>query len=189
MQTIITAQADCKSNSASRPDKPRDSGELARPLNPPAQSTDVMLGSGALPLCEHCGQSFESRKHGGGSPQRFCCGDCRQAFHSGAQRGQRSPACTLLPAVIDPLKPKPSADAPASAPEANSDFDWNADDSVVLHHQPAVAAYINQAGGLTIRQERSWDQDEDIIIAIAPENVGEFVDKLTDVIGIPSFGK
>lgn len=87
------------------------------------------------------------------------------------------------------MPPPSPKNAPAASPEAFKDFDWSTDDSVVLHHQPAVAAYFNQAGGLTIRQERSWDQDEDIVIAIAPENVGEFIDKLTDVIGIPSFGK
>jgi hypothetical protein len=53
-----------------------------------------------------------------------------------------------LPAVIDPPAPKPTADAP----EANSDFDWSDDDSIVLHEQPAIAVYINQSGGLTIRQ-------------------------------------
>jgi hypothetical protein len=72
--------------------------------------------------------------------------------------------------------------------EAADKFDWVSDDSIVLHHQPAVAVYINSAGGLTIRQERAWNEDEDTIIAIAPENVAEFIDRLTDVIGIPSFG-
>ena len=97
--------------------------------------------------------------------------------------------CTLLPEVCRLLSIPRSLNRQPTRQRPKSDFDWNNDDSVVLHHQPAVAAYINQAGGLTIRQERSWDQDEDIIIAIAPENVGEFIDKLTDVIGIPSFGK
>jgi hypothetical protein len=89
-----------------------------------------------------------------------------------------------LPAVIDPPAPRPSADAPEA-----SDFDWSNDDSIVLHEQPPIAVYINQSSGLTIRQERSWNQDDDIIIAIAPENVGTFIDKLTDIIGIPSAGK
>jgi hypothetical protein len=35
----------------------------------------------------------------------------------------------------------------------------------------------------------SWDQDDDIIIAIAPENIGTFIVKLTDIVGIPSMGK
>jgi len=40
-----------------------------------------------------------------------------------------------------------------------------------------------------VRQERDWNQEEDAIIAIAPEDVSAFVDKLTDVIGIPNAGK
>ena len=182
MNAITTAQADCKSNSASRPDTPRASGELARPT-PPALAADVPAGQGTLPQCEQCGTLFTPRV--GGKPQRFCSPDCRRAVHDTRQRDNVHVASRGLPTVVDPPEAKPSADAP----EANSDFDWNSDNSVVLHHQPAVAAYINQSGGLTIRQERAWDQDEDIIIAIAPENVGEFIDKLTDVIGIPSFGK
>jgi len=167
---------------ASRPDTPRASDEMARPT-PPALAADVPAGQGTLPQCERCAVTFTPRL--GGKPQRFCSPDCRRAFHDKPQRDNVHVASRGLPAVVDAPEPKQSADAP----EAYKDFDWSSDDSVVLHHQPAVAAYINQAGGLTIRQERSWDQDEDIIIAIAPENVGEFIDKLTDVIGIPSFGK
>lgn len=184
MQSITAARADCKSNSASRPETPRDGGESARPLLPGLQGTDELPADrGTLPSCEQCGLAFTPRV--GGKPQRFCSVDCRRGFHDKPQRDNVHVAPRGLPAVIDPPTPK----APADAPEAKSDFDWNEDDSVVLHHQPAVAAYINQAGGLTIRQERSWDQEDDIIIAIAPENVWEFIDKLTDVIGIPSVGK
>ena len=185
MNAITTAQADCKSNSSSRPDRaPVVGGELGASTPLALHGADVPPAkSGTLPRCQQCGTSFTPRV--GGKPQRFCSPDCRRAFHDKPQRDNVHVASRGLPAVIDPPEPNPSADAP----EEKTDFDWNDDDSVVLHHQPAVAAYINQAGGLTIRQERSWDQDEDIIIAIAPENVGEFIDKLTDVIGIPSFGK
>lgn len=186
MNLITTAQADCKSNSSSRPDTPRASDEMARP-SPPALAADVPAGQGTLPTCEQCGMTFTPRV--GGKPQRFCSPDCRRSFHDKPQRDNvhvAPVASPALPAVMPPPSPK---NAPAASPEAFKDFDWSTDDSVVLHHQPAVAAYFNQAGGLTIRQERSWDQDEDIVIAIAPENVGEFIDKLTDVIGIPSFGK
>lgn len=46
---MITEAAD--PFSSSRPDTPRASGELARPT-PPAQRTEVLLGSGALPDSE-----------------------------------------------------------------------------------------------------------------------------------------
>jgi hypothetical protein len=91
----------------------------------------------------------------------------------------------MLPAII-PVK----KDAPEDSlkRETANDFDWASDDSIVFHHQPAIACYINEAGGLTIRQERSLYGDEDVIIAIASENVAEFLDKITDVCGVPSFG-
>jgi hypothetical protein len=45
--------------------------------------------------CEQCGKSFDRRKHGGGSPQRFCSQDCRIGWHA----AQRKRACTLEPTV------------------------------------------------------------------------------------------
>ena len=177
MQSITTAPADCKSNSSSR----RHTSQFGRAGASNFTCWPRMYRQGRGRACEQCHTTFSPRT--GGRPQRFCSVDCRRAFHDKPQRDNVHVASRGLPAVIDPPK------APASGPEAKSDFDWGADDSVVLHHQPAVAVYINQAGGLTIRQERSWDQDEDIIIAIAPENVGEFIDKLTDIVGIPSVGK
>jgi hypothetical protein len=66
------------------------------------------------------------------------------------------------------------------------EFDWRGDDSIVLREQPATAIYFNQRGCLVIRQERSWDQNDDIFITISPENAQTFLDKLCDVLGIPS---
>jgi hypothetical protein len=57
------------------------------------------------PLCDQCGEPFEPRSKSGGKPQRFCSPECRAAFHTQPQRGQRSPTCdatTTLPAVIQP---------------------------------------------------------------------------------------
>jgi len=90
-----------------------------------------------------------------------------------------------LPVVIDPPAQKP----PADAPEPKSDFDWVADDSIVLRQQPAIAVYISETGYLVIRQERQWNEDADTIICIAPESIDPFIDKITDVVGIPSIGK
>lgn len=68
------------------------------------------------------------------------------------------------------------------------DFQWD-DDSVVLHDQPATAIYFNKFGGLVIRQEARWPSDEDDpYVVIAPNNVAAFIDKITDVVGIPSVG-
>jgi hypothetical protein len=134
-------------------------------------------------ICERCGEAFVPRLKSGGSPQRFCSQDCRLAFHSKPQRGQRSPACSALPAVIDPLEPK----SPSDAPGANSDFDWNNDtECVVLAEQRQTAVYWNPSGDLVIRQ-RAWP-DEDPYVVISKSSLDEFIDKLCDVAGVPSVG-
>ena len=69
---------------------------------------------------------------------------------------------------------------------AGREFDWRNDEDVLLPEQTAIAVYLNPKGGLVIRQERRWDEDQDTIIVIARNNVMPFIDKLTDVAGIPS---
>jgi hypothetical protein len=51
---------------------------------------------------------------------------------------------------------------------------------------PRTAIYWNQNGALVIRQERHYE--EDVFIFISPDSVDSFIDKLTDFVGIPSFG-
>jgi hypothetical protein len=85
-----------------------------------------------------------------------------------------------LPAII-PAK----ADAPKPEKD-DQDFDWLNDDSVVLREQPETAIYFNKQGTLVIRQRR-WP-DEDSFVYIAETNIGAFLDKITDVCGVPSFG-
>lgn len=162
---------------ASRPNP----GELARP--PQTQGSDVQPGSGTLRHCERCGLSFTSRSSGG-KQQRFCSSDCRRAFHDKPQRDNvhvgRS-ASQTLPAVMPP----PAAqNAPADASE---DFDWSDVDGETIAAQHETAIYWNPKGDLVIRQ-RSW-HDDDSLIFISKENVDDFLDKLTDVCGIPSVGK
>ena len=66
-----------------------------------------------------------------------------------------------------------------------SEFRWTDNESVVLAQQPATAVYFNPAGGLVIRQERAWNEEEDTIIVVAPQNVQTFLDAVCDVIGVP----
>jgi hypothetical protein len=86
---------------------------------------------------------------------------------------------TKLPTVVPPK-------AAEDEREPAKDFDWLNDDSIMLREQPETACYFNQYGGLVIRQ-RGWP-DNDSVVIIAPNNIGEFLDKITDVCGIPSFG-
>jgi hypothetical protein len=143
--------------------------------------------------CEHCGGEFDPRNGNGGKPQRFCSTDCRRLFQNGqrSQRGtnaQPTPPTrngqALLPAVIEPPKPE---NAPQATPEPSEDFDWSNDSSIVLHEQPATAVYFNKEGSLVLRQRR-WP-DDDTFIYIAESSIGDFLDKVTDICGIPSMGK
>src|SRR5215211_6750518 len=71
----------------------------------------------------------------------------------------------------------------------SADFDWSNDSSIILRPQPGIAAYYNKANELVIRQEavRGYDE-EDRLIFINPENQQTFIDKLTDIMGVPSLG-
>jgi hypothetical protein len=74
------------------------------------------------------------------------------------------------------------------APKPDPDFDWSGDGApIVLAEQPETAVYRGQNGQLVIRQ-RAWPGDDNVVI-IATQCIVEFVDKLTDVAGIPSLGR
>jgi hypothetical protein len=151
---------------------------------PDAASPDLIETD--KPPCEHCHKPFEARSGSGGKPQRFCSPECRTAFHNEPQRCQRSPTCiaqTPAPASELPLE-KP---APAATVDDSADFDWSNDDSIILREQPQTAIYFNAHGGLVIRQ-RSWP-DDDVYVYINAELIDVFIDKLTDIIGVPSVGR
>jgi hypothetical protein len=57
---------------------------------------------------------------------------------------------------------------------------------VILREQRRTAVYRNPHGDLVIRQERSWNEDEDPFLVIAANNVQTLIDKLCDLEGIPS---
>jgi len=81
--------------------------------------------------------------------------------------------------------------APLLALPWGEDFDWTAEardgGSVVLREQRATAVYRNPAGDLVIRQERSWNEEEDPFVVITQQNEQEFLDKLCDVLGVKSY--
>jgi hypothetical protein len=79
-----------------------------------------------------------------------------------------------------------------TSPTEDSDwtkFDWANDEDIVLREQQSIALYRNREGSLVIRQERRWDQEEDVIIIVTAGNIDTFIDRLTDVAGVPSIGK
>jgi hypothetical protein len=125
--------------------------------------------------CEHCGKPFARRQGTGGKPQRFCSTECRTTFHG--QRSQRSgPHVGANVGTLTVLRPE----------QDGCEFDWSDDDVVVLREQRLTAVYRNPHGDLVIRQERSWNEDEDPFLVIAADNVQPLIDKLCDLEGIPS---
>ena len=93
---------------------------------------------------------------------------------------QRAAVCRSLSITRPPSNQR-------ARPKPESDFDWGDVDGVVLAEQAETAVYWNPKGDLVIRQ-RNW-HDDDSLIFISKNSVDEFVDKLCDVVGIPSFGK
>jgi hypothetical protein len=147
---------------------------------PSATSADLL---GHQPKCHQCGKPFEPRSKSGGKPQRFCSPECRAAFHTQPQRGQRSPTCSAptLPAVVSPNQ------RTNQRPPQRILRDWSDDSVVVIREQPETAIYFNPAGGLVIRQRNGWD--EDVYVYINAPLIDTFIDKLCDVVGIPSAGR
>jgi hypothetical protein len=122
--------------------------------------------------CGQCGKPFHRRKHGGGSPQRFCNQDCRIAWHS----AQRKPACTLEPTVAATLPKQSSQNARENTSE---DFNWNDQKSVVVSERLETSIYRNGRDGLIIRQ-RSWPGG-DCWIVISNSSVNHFIGKLVEL--------
>jgi hypothetical protein len=145
-------------------------------------SSDDKLQSALL--CEQCREPFKPRK--GGKPQRFCSEPCRMAFHSEAREADKTTLASLRERGTLPIPPAATM-TPEPPAAATGDFDWADDESVILREQPETAAYFNREGGLVIRQHR-WP-DDDTVVVIAGNCIGSFLDKLTDVCGVPSVGR
>ena len=61
---------------------------------------------------------------------------------------------------------------------SKDDFDWRSDDSIVLREQLSIAIYVNTMGGVVIRREMLWDEEQDTIICFRPENVDRICEAL-----------
>jgi hypothetical protein len=116
------------------------------------------------PLCDQCDKPFEPRSKSGGKPQRFCSPECRAAFHTQPQRGQRSPTCsaiTALPAVIEPAE----KDAPASpAADDSADYCW------AVPSQASIECSPTNDDEIEIEQISPVHEDENVRIHVARSN-------------------
>jgi hypothetical protein len=152
--------------------------------------------SSAAATCEQCGKHFARREGSGGSPQRFCSAQCRQASHTNGQHSQRSPACDAATEqaatpIADPVRAATEAcEAQIAAlleKEREDRFDWFAEE-LVLEDQRPVAIYYNKRNHLVIRQE-GRDGDEDAFVFIAPQNIAAFIDNLRNMAGLLKAGR
>jgi hypothetical protein len=57
---------------------------------------------------------------------------------------------------------------------------------VLCAQQHEITVHFNQAGDLVLVQS-AWI-DDDVAIVISRDNIPEFIDRLTDALGIPSIG-
>lgn len=49
----------------------------------------------------------------------------------------------------------------------SQDFNWNdAKDDLIVPSTQAVAAYLNPAGDIVIRQERDWNDEDDSFVVV-----------------------
>jgi hypothetical protein len=65
----------------------------------------------------------------------------------------------------------------------SDEFEWSAqNEDIVQHSVQGVAAYINQYGNITIRQERGWDENEDTIVVLTIDSARRLAEKLKELI-------
>lgn len=130
-------------------------------IEAPQQVDSSVSLSGQARRCDQCGKPFGPKKHGGGSPQRFCSRHCRMAWHA----GQRKPACTLVP-----------KNSPKNPPEnVPGDFDWREQKSRTLSEQLETTIFRN-GHGLLIRQ--SCNQQDDRWILVSNASIDAFIETL-----------
>jgi hypothetical protein len=138
-------------------------------------------------VCENCGQPFESRKRG--SAQKYCSPKCRLQAHraesvSSAQSGSTQ-TLAKTPGTLKRLRKtttlgktlkKTLRNSPGIAMTVSS-----------CREQRRTAVYFNTRGEPVIRQEADWNEETDTVVIIAKNNIPDFIDKLTDICGVPSF--
>lgn len=113
--------------------------------------------------CDHCGELFTARA--AGRTQKFCSPVCRRKHHDAKPaRAKRAQTC--------------------KAPEILSDV--RTAHGTLLSDQPRVSFEFDADGGLYLTQHE--DLRDDVTIYISADLLMTFLDRLTEVCGIPRFG-
>jgi hypothetical protein len=83
---------------------------------------------------------------------------------------------------------KSGADRDESVTERNaSPVTVTTDITVLCAEQSKITIEFNEGGDAVLRQS-NWPEDDDTII-VRRDNIPEFIDRLTDALGIPAFGR
>ena len=92
--------------------------------------------------------------------------------------------------IVDRMIVEKLVEAPRAVPDGGGDDfgSWRTNPNVVVKSQQAIAIYFNNDGDLVIRQERDWCNDEDLVVWISESFQQAFLDKLCDVMGVPTLG-
>jgi hypothetical protein len=150
-------------------EEPAD-GSSSRIEAPQQVDSSVSL-SGQARRCDQCGKPIGPKKHGGGSPRRFCTYDCRMAWHA----AQRKPACTLAPkSSVSRSRPSPG-NAPVNVPGG---FARTKQKSRTLSENLKTTMFRNGLG-LVIRQ--SCNQQDDRWIMVSHSSIDTFIETLAEL--------
>jgi hypothetical protein len=140
-------------------------------IEAPQQVDNSVPLSGQARRCDQCGKPFGPKKHGGGSPRRFCTYECRMAWHT----GQRKPACTLVPKNSVSRSRQSPGNAPANV---FRDFGRTAQKSRTLSEKLNTTMFRN-GHGLLIRQ--SCNRQDDRWILISNASIDTFIETLAEL--------
>lgn len=69
----------------------------------------------------------------------------------------------------------------ATAGRSDQEFNWDKPDNpddVAIPTQGAIAVYLNEGGGVSIRQEALWNEEFDPVIYIHPRNIDALIERL-----------
>ena len=72
--------------------------------------------------------------------------------------------------------------SPIKQESSPQQFDWrDAGNSIVVHHQPAIAVYKDGDGSVVVRQEDEWGDGSDNTVYFAPELAEKIVEAMLAV--------
>ena len=134
-------------------------------------------------ICQRCCRPFTPRQGNGGKPQLYCSTACRK----GNTVPNAVPNAKHGADVGEVVGKDVGKGIGKDVEEDAEEFSWNSDDSVILQEQRRTAVYFNTRDELVIRQQADWNEETDTVVIIAKNNIPDFLDKLTDICGVPSF--